>query len=106
LEQSVKTGDDSSGQQMPKAAESKDLDHSAKTCFLPPQDSSAVPTDDRTNTPNVTHSDKLDNKPSSVLQGIDSNLATIIERWSDLTEPVKAGIVAMIKATIKKENNA
>jgi len=33
-----------------------------------------------------------------------SDLATVIAAWPSLPEPIKAGIVAMVSATQKKEN--
>jgi hypothetical protein len=37
---------------------------------------------------------------------LSADLALIIERWEALPEPVRAGIVAMVRATIPRARNA
>ncbi len=58
-----------------------------------------MPSGDSTNTANGPCSDKLDDKQSDkrILQ--DPELVSVIEAWPDLPEPIKAGILAMVRAS-------
>ena len=70
-------------------------------CSSPPNDSLSVPTGDSTKPSDVPHSDKLDDKPTSEAP----DLAVVIDAWADLPEAVRAGILAMVKASAGNEGN-
>jgi hypothetical protein len=55
-----------------------------------------LPTDDRTGTAKVTCSDKLDNKP-------DVALAEVVEAWARLPDAIRSAIVAIVRASIDRE---
>jgi len=71
LRNSQQTTDDNSSQKMRKSANNKVVTASKAEGDLAPNKPAKVPTDDSTNTANVTNSDKPDNKPRTT----DSELA-------------------------------
>ena len=59
----------------------------------------SVQSGDCDSTTDVPRSDKLNDKPDDKPADIAPDLARVIGAWPDLPEAVKAGILAMVKAS-------
>ena len=83
----VKTIGDSRCQEASKSAKNKGVTSTPTDGSEPSKKPSKVPTDDSTNTIEVTRSDKLDNKLSNKP---DSNVAEIIAAWPELPDAIRS----------------
>jgi hypothetical protein len=88
---------------VPKCANNQVLTESKLIDSTTSKNPSTVPADDRTNTSNVTNYDKLDNKPDNKLTEMGGDLVVIVEAWPQLTEAIRSAIVAIVRASINKQ---
>jgi hypothetical protein len=95
---SVKSFDDSKCQEVPKLPIYNGLSLTYTPSQLSGEDPSIVSADDSRYTGDEPSNNKPDHKPDNKLEFADPELMTVLEAWHELPAPVKAGIVAMVKA--------
>ena len=71
--------------------------------YSPPINPSSVPSGDCSSTADGPRSDKQDDKQSDKKSSQDPSLLTVIEAWPELPEQIKAGILAMVQAFVRRE---
>ena len=71
-----------------------------------PSGSAKVPGDDRSESPDERRSDKQNDKLSDKRSTRDPALATVIEAWAKLPEPLKTGILATVEAASQPDSTS
>ena len=93
------SGDDGQCQETPNTLENKgETDPGTGRCHAP-NTPPIVQTDDCDNSANVRTDDKPDDKQNDKRAITDPDLQQVVDIWSDLPEPIKAGILAMVQTT-------
>lgn len=95
-----KTDDDNSCQQTSNHLKSKDKRKPKTASKHGGKDTPSLSGDDSSTTADGPRNDKLDDK----LLTQDPTLLAVIEAWPELPEEIKAGILAMVEAFTRKED--
>ena len=98
-----KTDDDKPRQQTSNHLKSKDKCKSKTTTKQGGKDTSSLSGSDSSNTADGPRIDKPDDKLSDKNNSQDQALKTLVAAWPELPETFKAGILAMVQAFARKE---
>ena len=102
LDKSSVTGGDKHGQAVHKPVTGQAVTSSKDTPLERGESTSKVPVNDTEIPADVPSSDKIDDKIRDKKSTVDEGLSQVVTAWDHLPEAVKAGIIAMVSASLPK----